>query len=144
MTKSTKTKAVNRTFLLVKSGVNITDARQTVATELGLKAGSTIWHWQSQLKMKTPTVTNKIVTRTSNVAVMHNIADDPSIPESKAQLKRVLTAHVEGTGEYSTKQVLATCQLGGSILAFSKHELEVAKFINKNVNKPSKNESHVL
>ena len=44
MTKSTKTKAVNRTFLLVKSGVNITDARQTVATELGLKSGSTIWH----------------------------------------------------------------------------------------------------
>jgi len=142
MTKSTKTKAVNRTFLLVKSGVNITDARQTVATELGLKAGSTIWHWQRELKMKTPVTA--IANVDHNTMALHQNTIDPSIPRTKDHLSRVLTSLVTKDGEYSTKEASAISQVSSNILGFNRFELEVLKFINKPSNKRNATKSVVL
>ena len=137
MTRTSKTSRKNtilEVFELVKNGHKLIEARKTIGTKVGRSAG-TLLNWQNKLNMKTPVVTTKIAKSTNNVAITRNITVDPNIP---AQLKRVLTAHVSDTGEFSTKQVLATCQLSSGILAFNKHELEVAKFLNKNLSRTNR------
>ena len=138
MTKSAKIKAVNRVFSLVKNGVNITEARQTVAEELGLSAGSTLWNWQRQLKMVTPNIHAGLTKVNNNTTVTRRITVDPSISATKKHLGKVLTSLVTKNGEFSTKEASAISQVSSGILGLNKHELEVAKFLNKNLIKTNK------
>ena len=140
MTRTNKTamrKAVNNVFALVKEGHSITTARKTVAKELGIVA-NTLWGWQDRLHMTTPVVTNKLATRNNDIAITRKVTVDPSILKTKDHLGRVLTSLVSKNGEYSTKEASAISQVSSNILGFNKHELEVAKFLNKNLIKTNK------
>ena len=140
MTRTNKTamrKAVNNVFALVKEGHSITTARKTVAKELGIVA-NTLWGWQDRLHMTTPVVTNKLATRNNDIAISRKVTVDPSILKTKDHLGRVLTSLVSKNGEYSTKEASAISQVSSNILGFNRHELEVAKFLNKNLIKTNK------
>ena len=140
MTRTTKTamrKAVNKVFALVKEGHSITTARKTIAKELGIVA-NTLWGWQDRLHMTTPVVTNKLATRNNGIAISRKVTVDPSILKTKDHLGRVLTSLVSKNGEYSTKEASAISQVSSNILGFNKHELEVAKFLNKNLIRTNK------
>ena len=88
MTKATKIKAVKRVFSLVKNGVSITEARQTVATELDLRAGSTLWNWQRKLRMVTPTIDTGL-TKVNNAVVPRQRAVNAGISTMKHELGSV-------------------------------------------------------
>ena len=120
----------------VKSGHAIMEARETVATKLGV-AANTLWNWQSRLNLTTP-LTTKITKVSNNTVMARKITVDPSIPRTKDHLSRVLTALVSKNGEFSTKEASAISQVSSNILGFNKHELEVAKFLNKNLMRTGK------
>ena len=128
--KTAQRKAVNSVFTLVREGHSITTARKTVAKELGIVA-NTLWGWQDRLHMTTPVVTNKLATRNNDIAIPRKITVDPSISKTKDHLGRVLTSLVNKNGEFSTREASAISQVSSGILGFNKHELEVAKFVNK-------------
>ena len=138
MTKQARIKAVKKVFSLVKNGVNVTEARQTVAEELGLSAGSTLWNWQRQLKMVTPNIHAGLTKVNNNTTVTRRITVDPSISATKNHLGKVLTSLVNKNGEFSTKEAGAISQVSSGILGLNRHELEVAKFLNKNLIKTNK------
>ena len=54
-TKTEKRRVVTRTFDLVKEGHSITNARKTVAREIGVSP-NTLWVWQDKLGMNVPNV----------------------------------------------------------------------------------------
>ena len=140
MTRTNKTamrKAVNNVFALVREGHSITTARKLVAKDIGIVA-NTLWTWQDRLNMTTPVITNKIAVSNNNTAITRKVTVDPSILKTKDHLGRVLTSLVSKSGEYSTKEASAISQVSSNILGFNKHELEVAKFLNKNLIKTNK------
>ena len=128
MTKSAKTQAVNRVFSLVKSGVKITDARQTVATELGLRAGSTVWNWQRELKMKTPIIN---ITKTNNIVVPNSRTNNSGLGVVNTQLSSVLTSLHNKDGKYTTREAGAMSQLSNNIIGIAKLHLEAHKYADK-------------
>ena len=130
MTKSAKIKAVNRVFSLVKNGVNITDARQTVAEELGLSAGNTIWTWQRNLKMTTPVV-NTSITRVNNTVATRRSTSNVGISSMKNDLGTVFTSLVRKDGKYTPKEASAISQVSSNILGLARLELEVHKHAAK-------------
>ena len=133
MTRINKTamrKAVNNVFTLIREGHGITKARETIGKELNVSA-NTLWNWQDRLNMKTPVVTDKLATRNNDIAIPRKITVDPSISKTKDHLGRVLTSLVNKNGEFSTREASAISQVSSGILGFNKHELEVAKFVNK-------------
>ena len=129
MTKAAKTKAINKVFSLVKNGVSMTKARQTVARELGFRAGSTLWNWQRQLKMQTPIIN---ITRTN---------DNHSVPTTRPvstglgtvnnQLVNVLTSLHNKDGKYTTKEASAMSQISNNIIGIAKLHLEAHKYADK-------------
>ena len=135
--KTTMRKAVNDVFALVKEGHSITTGRKLVAKEVGI-AANTLWTWQDRLNMKTPVITNKIAVSNNSTAITRKVTVDPSILKTKDHLGRVLTSLVSKNGEYSTKEASAISQVSSNILGFNKHELEVAKFLNKNLIRTNK------
>ena len=128
MTKSAKTQAVNRVFSLVKSGIKITDARQTVATELGLRAGSTVWNWQRELKMKTPIIN---ITKTNNIVVPNSRTNNSGLGVVNTQLSSVLTSLHNKDGKYTTREAGAMSQLSNNIIGIAKLHLEAHKYADK-------------
>ena len=132
MTNTAMKNIVLRVFALVKEGHKLLEARETIGKEVGRSAG-TLASWQKNLNMKTPVITTKIAKSNNNVAITRKITVDPSIPRTKDHLGRVLTALVAKNGEYSTKEASAISQVSSGILQFNRHELEVAKFLNKNL-----------
>ena len=136
-TKTTMRKAVNNVFALVREGHSITTARKLVAKEVGIVA-NTLWTWQDRLNMTTPVITNKIAVSNNSTAITRKVTVDPSILKTKDHLGRVLTSLVSKNGEYSTKEASAISQVSSNILGFNKHELEVAKFLNKNLIRTNK------
>lgn len=132
-TKTARRQAVMKVFSLVKEGHSVTAARKLVGKEIDRNA-NTLWVWQDELNLTTPVVNNdKIATHTNNTAIARKITIDPSIPRAKDHLSRVLTSLVSKNGEYSTKEASAISQVSSGILGLNKHELEVAKFLNKNL-----------
>ena len=130
MTKSGRIKAVNRVFSLIKNGVSMTKARQTVARELGLRAGSTIWNWQRQLKMVTPVINND-VTRTNNNIVSRQKVVNAGISTMKNDLGSVFSSLIRKDGRYTTKEAGAISQVSSNILGLARFELEVHKYADK-------------
>ena len=54
-TKTEQRRVINRAFSLVRNGHTITNARKTVAKEVGVSP-NTLWVWQNKFEMKTPHV----------------------------------------------------------------------------------------
>ena len=72
-TKHTKTQQrniVNNVFSLVRKGHSVTEARKTIANEIGVSP-NTLFVWQYKFKMKTPTVTIKsVINQTKKVRLL--------------------------------------------------------------------------
>ena len=130
-TKTEKRKIVNQVFTLVRKGHSLTEARQLTSNDVGFSA-NTLGNWQTKLNMKTPIVSTKLV-ETTHAVVPVQLTIDPTIITGKQQLSRIMTSHYRQDGEYADKEVSAMCKLATGILAYNKHELEVAKFVNKSI-----------
>ena len=116
-------------FSLIKNGVKITDARQTVATELGLRAGSTIWNWQRQLKMNPPITT--IANVNHNTVISRQNTVTAGIGSMKNQLGTVFTSLVSKDGKYTAKEAGAISQVSSNLLGLARFELEVHKYADR-------------
>ena len=127
LTKTAKRDAVKRTFLLLKNGTNITDARQIVADEINVKP-NTLWLWQSKLNMKTPNVvritaakdtvkTNHVITRNTEYS-FHDISNDA---------RRVMRSIVNKDGTYTVKEANVVGKFMSNEISKAKLQLEVHK-----------------
>ena len=137
-TKHTKTEQrniVNRAFALVRSGHSITNARKTIANEIGLSP-NTLFVWQHSFKMKTPTViktadlvksnglrkTTKVVTKSNEYSNIHEMARDTG---------SVLKSLVNQDGRFTTKEAGAISGLFNGHLTLVKLRLEASKISTK-------------
>ena len=137
-TKHTKTEQrniVNRTFALVRSGHSITNARKTIANEVGLSP-NTLFIWQHSFKMKTPTViktvdlvrsnglrkTTKLVTKSDEYVNVHEMARDTG---------RVMKSLINKDGVYNTKEASAISGLFNGQISLVKLRLEASKIGTK-------------
>ena len=83
-TKHTKTQQrniVNSIFALVRKGHSVTEARKMIGNEVGVSP-NTLFVWQHNFKMKTPTTTIKsVINKTKKVRLFsHNLTTVP-VPE---------------------------------------------------------------
>ena len=78
LSKTDRRKAVNRTFVLVKNGTSITDARRIVAGELDLSP-NTLLNWQNKFNMSSP-----IFSRTSHL--IQSLTEDGDNYVGKAKI----------------------------------------------------------
>ena len=137
-TKHTKTEQrniVNRAFALVRSGHSITNARKTIANEIGLSP-NTLFVWQHSFKMKTPTViktadlvrnnglrkTTKVVTKSNEYTNVHEMARDTG---------RVMKSLVNQDGRFTTKEASAISGLFNGQISLVKLRLEASKIGTK-------------
>ena len=144
MTKVNKVKAVKRVFLLHKNGVGITEARQTVAEELGLNAGSTIWNWQRQLKMVTPTVTSIVKHNNTVIPNERVINTGTNARNWRSDLGKVFTSLINKDGVYSTKEAGAISQVANAALGQARYDLEIHKLAEMTTSKRNKSLDHLL
>ena len=83
-TKHTKTmqrNIVNNVFSLVRKGHSVTEARKTIADEVGVST-NTLFVWQYNFKMKTPTVTIKsAINQTKKVKLLSRNLTIVPVPE---------------------------------------------------------------
>ena len=139
-TKHTKTEQrniVNRAFALVRSGHSITNARKTIANEVGLSP-NTLFIWQHSFKMKTPTViktadlvrsnglrkTTKLVTKSSTNVIK-------GLENMKGQLGVVFTSLVNQDGRFTNPDATAISGTANVILGCCKQVLLERKTISK-------------
>ena len=139
-TKHTKTEQrniVNRAFALVRSGHSITNARKTIANEVGLSP-NTLFIWQHSFKMKTPTViktkdlvrsnglrkTTKLVTKSSTSAIQ-------GLENMKGKLGVVFTSLVNQDGRFNNQDATAISGTANVILGCCKQVLLERKAIDK-------------
>ena len=142
MTTQSRIKAIKKVFTLIKNGVNVTDARLTVAEELGLTA-NTIWNWQRQLKMVTPTIRTGL-TKVNNDVVSRQKVVNAGISTMKNDLGSVFSSLIRKDGRYTTKEASAISQVSSNILGLARFELEVHKFADKATSKHTRSLDHLL
>ena len=138
-TKHTKTEQrniVNRAFALVRNGHSITNARKTIANEIGVSP-NTLFVWQHSFKMKTPTVikttdlvgsnglrkTTKLVTRPNNNVIK-------GLEIMKGKLGTVFTSLVDQDGRYSNSDATAISGVANVILGSCKQVISERKAIS--------------
>ena len=137
-TKHTKTERrniVNNVFALVRNGHSITQARKTIANEIGVSP-NTLFVWQHSFNMKTPTVikttdlvrsnglrkSTKIVTKSNEYANVHEMARDTG---------RVMKSLVNQDGRFTTKEASAISGLFNGQISLVKLRLEASKISTK-------------
>ena len=136
-TKTEQRSVINRTFALVRSGHSITNARKTVASEVGVST-NTLWVWQNKLGMKMPTIisttdlvkgnglrkSTKLVTKSSTSAIQ-------GLENMKGQLGVVFTSLVNQDGRFSNPDASAISGVASVILGSCKQVLLERKAIAK-------------
>jgi len=139
-TKHTKTERrniVNNVFALVRSGHSITEARKTIASEVGLSP-NTLFIWQHSFNMKTPTViktkdlvrsnslrtTTKLVTKSSTGAIQ-------GLESMKGKLGVVFTSLVNQDGRFTNQDATAISGTANVILGCCKQVLLERKAMDK-------------
>ena len=137
-TKHTKTEQrniVNRAFALVRNGHSITNARKTIANEIGVSP-NTLFVWQHSFNMKTPTViktvdlvrsnglrkSTKVVTKSNEYVNVHEMARDTG---------RVMKSLVNQDGRFTTKEASAISGLFNGQISLVKLRLEASKIGTK-------------
>ena len=136
-TKTDKRNIINRVFASVRSGHSITEARKTIANEVGLSP-NTLSIWQHSFNMKTPTViktadlvksnglrkTTKLVTKSSTGAIQ-------GLENMKGQLGVVFTSLVKQDGRFTNQDATAISGTANVILGCCKQVLLERKAIDK-------------
>ena len=139
-TKTEQRSVINRAFALVRSGHSITNARKTVASEVGVST-NTLWVWQNKLGMKMPTIisttdlvkgnglrkSTKLVTKSSTSAIQ-------GLENMKGQLGVVFTSLVNQDGRFTNPDATAISGTASVILGCCKQVLLERKAMAK-VNK---------
>ena len=135
-TKTEQRRVVNRTFSLVRNGHSITNARKTVAKEIGVSP-NTLWVWQDKLRMTVPNViktadlvrsnghkSTKLTTKlgTSTIKGLENM---------KGQLGVVFTSLVDQDGRFSNQDATAISGTANVILGCCKQVLLERKAMHK-------------
>ena len=137
-TKHTKTEQrniVNNVFSLVRKGHSVTEARKTIANEIGVSP-NTLFVWQHSFKMKTPTViktadlvksnglrkSTKVVTNTNEYSNIHEMARDTG---------RVMKSLVNKDERFTTKEASAISGLFNGQISLVKLRLEASKIGTK-------------
>ena len=136
-TKTDKRNIINRVFASVRSGHSITEARKTIANEVGLSP-NTLFVWQHSFKMKTPTIiktadlvrsnglrkTTKLVTKSSTNVIK-------GLENMKGQLGVVFTSLVNQDGRFTNPDATAISGVANVILGSCKQVLLERKAIDK-------------
>ena len=134
-TKTEQRRVVNRTFALVRNGHSITNARKTVAKEIGINP-NTLWTWQNKFGMTTPNVikttdlvkssgrqSTNLTTKTSNTAIK-------GLESMKGQLGVVFTSLVSQDGKFSNSDATAISGVANVILGSCKQILVERKAVS--------------
>ena len=137
-TKTEQRRVINRTFALVKDGHSITNARKTVAKEVGVSQ-NTLWVWQNKFNMKTPTVI-----KTTNLVKNNGLAHQTTalttksgnnvikgLEVMKGKLGTVFSSLVDQDGRFSNSDATAISGLSNAILSTCKQVLSERKAIRK-------------
>ena len=137
-TKNEKRNVINRIFTLVKSGHSITNARKTVANEVGV-VPNTLFVWQSKLNMKIPTVikTTDLVNNygTTHKSTALSTKSGTSVIKGlevmKGKLGTVFTSLVDQDGRFSNQDATAISGVANVILGSCKQVLLERKAMSK-------------
>ena len=137
-TKTEQRNVIKRVFALVKSGHSITNARKTVANEVGVNP-NTLWTWQSKLGMTIPTVlkTTDLVknygtTRKSTASSTKSSANViKGLEIMKGKLGTVFTSLVDQDGRFSNQDATAISGVANVILGSCKQVLLERKAMGK-------------
>jgi len=137
-TKNEKRNVINRIFTLVKSGHSITNARKTVANEVGV-VPNTLFVWQSKLNMKMPTVikTTDLVNNygTTHKSTALSTKSGTSVIKGlevmKGKLGTVFTSLVDQDGRFSNQDATAISGVANVILGSCKQVLLERKAMSK-------------
>jgi hypothetical protein len=138
-TKTEQRRVVNRTFALVRNGHSITNARKTVAKEIGVTS-NTLWTWQNKFGMTTPNVikTADLVKNSSHqstkLTTKLGTSTIKGLENMKGQLGVVFTSLVDQDGRFSNQDATAISGTANVILGCCKQVLLERKAISK-VNK---------
>ena len=136
-TKHTKTEQrniVNRAFALVRSGHSITNARKTIANEIGVSP-NTLWVWQDKLGMNVPNVIKTADLVKSNGRQSTNLTTKSGtnvikgLEVMKGKLGNVFTSLVDQDGRYSNHDAAAISGIANVILGSCKQILVERKAI---------------
>ena len=135
-TKTEQRRVVNRTFALVKEGHSITNARKTIAREIGVSP-NTLWVWQDKLGMNVPNViktanlvknngrhTTKLTTKSGTDVIK-------GLEVMKGKLGTVFSSLVDQDGRFSNSDATAISGLSNAILSTCKQVLSERKAIRK-------------
>ena len=137
-TKNEKRNVINRIFTLVKSGHSITNARKTVANEVGV-VPNTLFVWQSKLNMKIPTVikTTDLVNNygTTHKSTALSTKSGTSVIKGlevmKGKLGTVFTSLVDQDGRFTNQDATAISGVANVILGSCKQVLLERKAMGK-------------
>jgi transposase-like protein len=136
-TKTEQRKIVNRTFGLVRNGHSITNARKTVAKEIGVSP-NTLWVWQNKFGMTTPNVIkatdlvkNNGVRKTAKLTTATSTNVIKGLEVMKGKLGTVFTSLVDQDGRYSNHDATAISGVANVILGSCKQVLLERKAITK-------------
>ena len=134
-TKTEQRRVVNRTFALVKEGHSITNARKTIAREIGVSP-NTLWVWQDKLGMNVPNViktadlvksnsrhTTKLTTKSGTNVIK-------GLEVMKGKLGTVFTSLVDQDGRFSNQDATAISGVANVILGSCKQVLLERKAIS--------------
>ena len=128
--KTEQRRVINRTFSLVRDGHTITNARKTVAKEVGVSP-NTLWVWQDKLGLTVPNVikTNDLVknhgtTRKSTTLSTKSGANViKGLEVMKGKLGTVFTSLVDQDGRFSNQDATAISGVANVILSSCKQIL---------------------
>ena len=134
-TKTEQRRVVNRTFALVRDGHSITNARKTVAREIGVSP-NTLWVWQDKLGMNVPNViktadlvksngrhTTKLTTKSGTDVIK-------GLEVMKGKLGTVFSSLVDQDGRFSNSDATAISGVANVILGSCKQVLLERKAIS--------------
>ena len=137
--KTHQKKAVNKTFTLLKNGINLTDARKIVANEYGV-APSAIARWQKVLHLETPRFNKRTNLVTNNNGIIRQTSIDKdfdvrapydSSNSLKDGLQNLFHSLITKNGEFTTQDATAICKVANNMLNTAKYELQVRKYAEK-------------
>ena len=143
MTKGTNTlnktdqrEAVNRTFLLVKDGNSITEARKIVATELDVSP-NTLWVWQRKFNLVTPNISRKTSLVSGGRTVTRTV--EYTFGDMSHDVRGIMRSIVNQDGRYTIKEANVVGKLYGSEISAAKLKLEFHKHNTKLSSKANNN-----
>tara|TARA_Y100000310_G_scaffold78414_1_gene75061 strand:- start:894 stop:1340 length:447 start_codon:yes stop_codon:yes gene_type:complete len=126
--KKRQEKAVAKTFTLAEGGITITEAREIVASELGV-VPNTLARWQAIQGLDTPNPRVSNLVKSNGIVNTHNI--DSSDSTLGNGLLNVFNSLITKNGVFTNQDASAICKVANNMLNRAKFELSVHKHVEK-------------